>query len=135
MLFRSELWLALFEVGLQFQLLQEDGMAKLAGRIRATKQAIPNEQLDALPFPLLNTIPLINGLEEGERFTGRPFVRNPLLALLLPRAEKRGTPRIGIKPLDERLAIPANDAAGRLNFSLARKLLPTWLNPFGQRRR
>ena len=84
----NKLRLLRFRIEFQFQLLKKNGMAKLTTDIgSATQQAVANQQLNAFAFTLLNSIPLVNSLEECQRLPGRTLVRQPLLALLLPCAE------------------------------------------------
>jgi hypothetical protein len=54
----------------------------------ALQQAIANQQLNALAFTFLNTVPLVNSLEERQRLTSRTLVRYPLITLLLPFSEQ-----------------------------------------------
>ena len=105
-------------------------MAKLTASIGATQKTVANQQFNPLAFTFLNSIPLINGLKERQRFSRRTLVYNPLLTLLLPCAKKRRTPIIGFESLNKCLAIFFNDIAGPPDFRLAGKFLPTRIQPF-----
>src|SRR5713101_5954093 len=106
-------------------------MTELTANIRASQQTISNKHFNLFTFPLLNAVPLINGLEERQRLSSGTLVRSPQFALSLPVSQKQWALKVVLESLNVRLAI-LDDVTGRLDFNRATIFPPTKLEPLGQ---